>query len=278
MLDAYDWHIPDAVEDALVRVMTEGADGREGTFAMEKVLTHIMRKRRVYDDLPLFECLRDGNLSALVKLGFMPGFAFFIMAFGDLNRYVLRRLPATNIYQQRVNAHTYEDDHHWPWFLEDLEKLGWSQMTTTTDALRALWSEETHHSRLLVYELCAILAGCSGVEKLAVIEAIEETGNVLFALTTRLADAVRDQTGIELRYMGAFHFALESGHLQNGGHVDLAHIELNCEEQDRCIALVDRVFDAFAGWSHEAVAQIELAAKAGNSVDCGAAAQTPFHI
>lgn len=224
---------------------------------MKPVLAHIMRKKRTYALLPLFERLRDETLSPATRLGFMPGLAFFIMAFGDLNRYVLRRQPAADAYQERVNAHTHEDDHHWPWFLEDLEKLGWSRLTTTADALRALWSEDTHRSRVLMYDLCALLAGCNSVEKLAVIEAIEETGNVLFALTTKISEAVREHTGIELRYMGAFHFALESGHMQNGEHAELARIGLDDEARNRCIGLVDRTFDAFAAWTHEAARLID---------------------
>lgn len=226
---------------------------------MKTVLAHVMRRKRAYASLPLFDRLRDDNLPAPARLGFMPGLAFFIMAFADLNRYVLRRIPATDAHQERVNAHTYEDDHHWPWFLEDLEKLGWSRLTTTTNALRALWSEETHHSRLLMYELCAILAGCDSAERLAVIEAIEETGNVLFALTTRIAATVREQAGIELRYMGDFHFALESGHLQNGEHAELARIVLDDEQRQRCLALADRTFDAFAAWTHEAAQLVDRA-------------------
>lgn len=226
---------------------------------MKSVLAHIMRKKRGYAALPLFDRLRDESLPAPAKLGFMPGLAFFIMAFGDLNRYVLRQSPATDAHQERVNEHTREDDHHWPWFLEDLEKLGWNKLTTTCNALRTLWAEDTHRSRVLMYDLCGILAGCDSVERLAVIEAIEETGNVLFALTTKISDAIQAQTGIELRYMGAFHFALESGHMQNGEHAELARIALSDEARDRCLTLVDHTFDAFAAWTHEATALIDRA-------------------
>ena len=228
---------------------------------MKTVLAHILRKKRSYAGLPLFDRLRDERLSASARLGFVPGLSFFILAFGDLNRYVLRRLPAQDANDERVNAHTYEDDHHWPWFLEDMEKLGWNRLTTTCDALRTLWSDETHRSRVLMYDLCAILAGCNGTEKLAVVEAIEETGNVLFALTTHIAENIRAQTGIELRYLGAFHFALESGHLQNGEHAELVRIPLSDDERHRCLALVDRTFDAFTAWTHEAAAWIDRSAR-----------------
>ena len=54
-----------------------------------------------------------------------------------------------------------------------------------------LWSEETHRSRLLMYELCALLVDCNNVEKLAVVEAIEETGNVVFTLTKKITRSDR---------------------------------------------------------------------------------------
>ncbi|CAM8826947.1 hypothetical protein [Burkholderia pseudomallei] len=226
---------------------------------MKTVLTPIMRRKQRYAALPLFAALRDERLPPRVRLGFMPAFAFFVMAFGDLNRYLLRKEPAHDPHQARVNAHTREDDHHWPWFLEDLEKLGWSRDTTFTEALRALralWSDDTHRCRLLMYELCAIVDTADGVERLAIVEAIEETGNVLFALTTRLAGEVQAQTGRELRYMGAHHVALENGHMQNGEHALLIGIGLDAAKRRRCVAPVDRVFDAFDAWTHEAAREI----------------------
>ncbi|RZT30777.1 hypothetical protein [Cupriavidus agavae] len=227
---------------------------------MKAVLAHILRHKAAYARLPLFARMRDDTLPPAARLAFMEGFAFFIMAFGDLNRYVLRQEPARDDHQQQVNAHTYEDDHHWPWFLEDIETLGWNRSTTTTDALRTLWRDDTHRSRVLMYDLCAIIAGTSGAERLAVIEAIEETGNVLFGLTTPLAGTLQPGLDAELRYPGAYHFALESGHAQGTEHQMLAAIALDDDERQRCVALVDRVFETFTAWTHEAAAQIDRAA------------------
>ncbi len=53
---------------------------------------------------------------------------------------------------------------------------------------------------------------CSGC---AIIEAIEETGNVLFALTADLASRIEHDEHITLRYLGHFHFDLETGHAMN---------------------------------------------------------------
>ncbi|AZG16341.1 hypothetical protein [Cupriavidus pauculus] len=228
---------------------------------MQAVLAHILRRKLSYAQLPLFERMRDERLPPQIRLDFMRGFAFFVMAFGDLNRYLLRRAPHGDAHQAKVNAHTYEDDHHWPWYLEDFRKLGWDTTTTTTDALRTLWSDDTHRCRVLMYELCAIVAQArDGAERLAVIEAIEETGNVLFSLTTPLAEALHPKLGVELRYLGPFHFALESGHAQHADHRAFAAIVLDDARRQHCIALVDRVFDAFTAWTDEAAGWIDRAA------------------
>jgi hypothetical protein len=227
---------------------------------METVLAHIARRKCAYAMLPLFERLRDDRLPARVRLGFMPYFAFFVMAFADLNRYVLRR-ESHDPYDARVNAHTREDDHHWVWFLEDLDALGWSGATTTAEALRVLWREDTCRNRILMYELCAMLGAADSIERYVIVEAIEETGNVLFALTTRVAELWQAAMGRPLRYMGAYHFALETGHLEHDDTTDaLERIALPDAARQRCVGYVDRVFDVFAAWTHEAERFVQQAA------------------
>ena len=110
----------------------------------------------------------------------MPHFALFNMAFSDLNKFVLRNETPTDIYQKKVHYHTYEDDHHWPWFLEDLDKLGYNRTVTTVECLRARWSDETQANPILTYRLSALVSDMSGIERLAIVEAIEKTSNVLF--------------------------------------------------------------------------------------------------
>jgi len=87
--------------------------------------------------------------------------------------------------------------------------------------------------------------------RLAIVEAIEETGNVLFALTSTLATRVQAETGVELRYCGEFHFQLESGHAMNNDHAELAGIALDATQRADAIERVDAVFDAFTAWTHE---------------------------
>jgi hypothetical protein len=149
-----------------------------------------------------------------------------------------------------VNTHSFEDDHHWPWYLEDFTKLGFDAELSGTDWMRFLWGEETKQNRILMAELTALIKNTTSLERLVVIEAIEETGNVLFSNMLPLAQILEEQMGQQLRYCGAFHFDLESGHAFGADHQVLARISLNDAERARCKGLVDVVFTAFEAWTH----------------------------
>ncbi|MBL1178191.1 hypothetical protein [Pantanalinema sp. GBBB05] len=218
---------------------------------MKCVLKKILENKRSYAKLPLFQYMRDSSLTEEERLGFYPCMAHFILSFGDINKYMLREEPAINLYQQQVNNHTYEDDHHWPWYLEDFTKLGFDHLCSPTSWMRFLWSDETRQNRILTYRLAVLIAEASAVERIAIIEAIEETGNVLFSTMLDLAKAIETRRGIELRYCGEFHFGLESGHSVGSDHAEIAGIPLDEVTQARCLYLVDEVFGLFEAWTHE---------------------------
>jgi hypothetical protein len=222
---------------------------------MRTVLRTIVVARRAYARLPFFEFLRDESLSARDRLAFVPCMAPFILDFGDLNRHVVRDESSTDPLQALVNLHTYEDDHHWPWYLEDLERLGYNQARPTSAVLREMYGERTTVNRLLAGKLAHMLYDATPTERLVIIEAIEETGNVLFALTAQLARRVEREEGVVLRYLGEFHLGKESGHVQHGAdHGTLAAIELDEAARARCTWLVDRVFALFGEWAAELLA------------------------
>lgn len=218
---------------------------------MKDVLKKISEHKQTYSELPLFQYMRDSSLTEEERLGFYPCMAHFILSFGDINKYMLREEPAINTYQQQVNDHTYEDDHHWPWYLEDFTKLGFDHLCSPTSWMRFLWSDETRQNRILTYRLAALISGASAVERIAIIEAIEETGNVLFSTMLNLAKAIETRRGIELRYCGEFHFSLESGHSVGSDRVEIAGILLDETTQARCLFLVDEVFGLFESWTQE---------------------------
>lgn len=218
---------------------------------MKQVLKHIFEKKRAYNLLPLFEWMRDERLGARERLAFYPCMAPFILSFGDLNKFVLREQRPGDLFQDMVNAHTLEDDHHWPWYLEDFHKLGFDTQMNGTDWMTFLWGEETQQNRVLMARLTALISGTSSVERLTIIEAIEETGNVLFSAILPLAATLEEELGQPLRYCGTHHFNLESGHAVGADHKLLAGVELSTVERVRHIAMVDEVYDAFEGWTHE---------------------------
>lgn len=222
---------------------------------MKPVLKHIFGLKRDYAKLPFFDFLRDESIPPRERLGFFPCMASFIMSFGDLNRLVLREEPTDDPYLKMINAHTYEDDHHWPWYLEDYAKLGHDDAASAPgDTLRFLYSDATIQNRLLAHRLAHLIWGAEPVVRLAIIEAIEETGNVLFALTSRIAQQYQRETGVELRYCGEFHFNLESGHAMNNDHAELAQITLTDAQRKDALERVERVFEWFALWTDELLA------------------------
>ncbi len=224
---------------------------------MKPVLKHIQHHKRRYAALPFFDFLRDDRLTPRERLAFFPCMAPFIMSFGDLNRHVMREEPTSDPYQMMLNAHSIEDDHHWPWYLEDFTKLEHDQPRAPTETMRFLFSDATVRSRMLSHRLAHLIWLGTPAVRLAVVEAIEETGNVLFALTTRLAGAIERDSGVELRYCGEFHYRLETGHAMNGDHAELARIELSEIERADAIGRVDAVFDLFTGWTDELLAYAE---------------------
>lgn len=218
---------------------------------MKTVLKHIFEKKREYQRLPLFERMRDEGIDALDRLAFYPCMAHFILTFGDINKYMLRYETAETLHHSMVNTHTLEDDHHWPWYLEDLAKLGFDVEAKGSDWMRFLWGEETKVNRILTYRLAPLIASANSLERLVIIEAIEETGNVLFTEIEKLSRVLSSRLGAELRYCGEFHFSRESGHTVGIDHRELASVTLEAAARERGMRLVDQVFDLFEAWTHE---------------------------
>ena len=75
---------------------------------------------------------------------------------------------------------------------------------------------------------------------------------MLFALTAGLARRIEAEERITLRYLGDFHFRLETGHAMSGAdHRELAAIALDATERELCLKQVAQVFDYFAEWTDE---------------------------
>jgi hypothetical protein len=222
---------------------------------MKAVMRELAQAKRHYSRLPLFEFLRTESIAPRDRLAFYPCMAPFILAFSDLNRFVLRDEESKDPLQVLINEHTHEDDHHWPWYLEDFTKLGFDRAANVTQTLRSTMKDDAKTNRMLGSRLAQLLFGATPIEKLVVVEAIEETGNVLFGLTAKIASRIQTEGGPELRYLGQFHFSRETGHAMHGyDHRVLEAIALTEVERVRCLDLAFRVFDLFSDWTTELLA------------------------
>lgn len=218
---------------------------------MRAVLAAVEERKQAFAKQPFFTFLQDETLEPGQRLAFYPCMAHWIMSFADLNKYFLRAEAGSDELQQRVNLYSQEDDDHWRLYVEDFQKLGFQRMFEGTDWLGFLWGEETRANRMLSYRIAHLIMGASSIQRIAIVEAMEEAANVFFPLTLRLAEQIQEQTGVELRYLGHFHFNLEAEHTGAGDHDSLTHISLDEATRESTIRMINEVFDLFEDWARE---------------------------
>ena len=220
---------------------------------MEKVLALIENKKQEFASSGLFEFMRDQSIDPRQRLAFAPCIAPFAMSFGEFNKYVFREEPTNDPLQIIVNNHTYEDDHHWLWFLEDLETLGINKTVKFSDALNFLWKEETKGSRWVSHQIFRSAFGASPITKLAILEVIEATGNVFFSTAAPIAQELRTITQKEFLYFGCFHLAVETGHTGATPKVDqlIKNIQLSEESRQEAFEVVENLFEVFTELTDE---------------------------
>ncbi|NJL81115.1 MAG: hypothetical protein HC917_24205 [Richelia sp. SM2_1_7] len=215
---------------------------------MKEVLAHIEKKKQEFAKLEFFEFLEDKSIPPRQRLGFAPCFVPFVMGFGELNRYVWRDEPTNDPIQAIINQHTYEDDGHWIWFLEDLTKLGFDMSSTFTDTTRFIWSKEIQVSRQTFYEIYRRTYKAAPIHKLVAIEAIEAIADIFLSTTTLVAKELELTSGIEYKYFGMHHYSIDSNHSMDSVESveSISNIELEKDVEKEALELVNEMFDLFA--------------------------------
>ena len=226
---------------------------------MKEVLIYIEAKRQEFDQLPFFNFLRNKDIDPRQRLTFVPCIIPLIMSLGDVNKYFFREEPTNDPIQAMLNQHTYEDDHHWIWFLEDFQKLGFDHSMKISDTLRFLWNEETQKTRQVCYKLAALTFQADPALRLAVVEANEATGNVFGTTATQVAQELQNITKQEYRYFGKHHLDVETGHTTGQPDVEafIENIQLSAKKRKQAVELVDEVFNAFTESVNEFMAYAE---------------------
>lgn len=223
---------------------------------MEKILALIEQKKQKFSNLPLFQFMQDTSIDPRQRLAFAPCLAHFVMSFGELNKSVFRQEPTTDKVQEIINKHTYEDDHHWVWFLRDINQLGLNRSMNFNDMLRFIWSEKTNISRRLSYELYRYTYQASPIQKLVVIEVVEATANVFSSTSTGVARELQAITQKKYLYFGESQLVAETGHIADSQKEKqfIEDIKLTEIEQTKYFELVEKVFELFTEFTHELLA------------------------
>ncbi|MDJ0615790.1 MAG: hypothetical protein QNJ63_03415 [Calothrix sp. MO_192.B10] len=221
---------------------------------MKEVLDLIEQKKQEFAQLPFFDYLLDTGIDPKQRLIWSNCLSYFVMFFGELNNDFLRQESTDNPLQQLINQHAYEDEQHWLWFLEDLEKLGFNPQIKFTDALRFLWGQETKKTRNLSYEimtLCNIYP--DPVLRLVIIETLEATGNATLSITAEVSQEINKITQDEYRYFGSHHVDFETGHLIGTDDVyyQIENIQLAPEKKQEAFQIVEKLFAAFNECTYE---------------------------
>jgi hypothetical protein len=215
---------------------------------VEEILAFIEKKKCEFSQLPFFEYLHDQSISPRQRLAFAPCAAPFVMSFGELNRTVFRDEPTNDPIQKIINKHTYEDDHHWLWFLEDLEKLGFNSSEPLTKLLKLLWSEEASASRRAGYELYRHTVDTTPIQKLIVITVVEATGNVFLGASSQIIRELHSvsRSKKEYKYFGINHLIVDSEHYcLEQGKTSIEDFQLTEEFRQKFLKLVDKIFSVF---------------------------------
>ncbi|MGB7416348.1 MAG: hypothetical protein WA902_19245 [Thermosynechococcaceae cyanobacterium] len=215
---------------------------------MKSILDYIDNKKHEFAQLPFFDYLRDSSIDPLQRLSFIPCASPFIMSFRDLNKHVFCDANSTDELQLIINQHARQDEHHWIWFLEDLEKLGLNPVLDFRETLKTLWNDETVCARQLVHEIYRTTYQRSPIEKLVVIESIETTGSTFFGIVSEFVQTLEHSKQEQCRYFGAYHLEADPGHTYctEATLQYIENIELTGAMHSQQLAVVDLIFDAFA--------------------------------
>ncbi|MBE9198777.1 MULTISPECIES: hypothetical protein [unclassified Nodularia (in: cyanobacteria)] len=223
---------------------------------MKEVLELIEKRKQEFAQLSLFKFMQDKSIDPIQRLAWAPCLAPFSMGFGQLNRLDFRKEPTNDPIQLIINQHTYEDDHHWQWFLEDLEKLGLNHSMKFSAAVNFFWGEETEKTRQICHQIALHTFQAEPILVLAAIEAIEATAKVALSLTAQVAKELQEDTKQNYRYFGQHHFCLESSHTvgTDNSQQFVANLQLTEEQRAKAFELVEKVFEVFSESMEEIMA------------------------
>ncbi|MFD4032648.1 hypothetical protein ACFWVP_19535 [Streptomyces sp. NPDC058637] len=216
---------------------------------MKAVIADINQHKRRLAQHPFLCHLTDRDSDPVERMAFAPCFAPFVMGFADINTMGLRDENAEHDHLQHlVNEHTREDDHHWPMYLDDLAAFGHDEPAGPVATIAALWGEQTARTRDAAYTIMGLARTSTPPLRIAIVEAVEATGFILWGAFLTAATDYTAATGRALRYFGLEHAELETGHAMGTDDIDreLRHIDLG-DARPQALANTATVFASIHG-------------------------------
>ena len=174
----------------------------------------------------------------------------FVMSFADINKWFLYyEEDHHQLLKQSINIHTMEDRTHSKIFIEDWYKLGYDDTFDWKPSETIWWCfarQETEVIRTLGMKILRLAVNNPDPGlRFAIIECIEEFGDLLFELTEPIAINLEHQTQIEYRYFGSYHRRKETGRLQGVDETELMAVVLEPDIQRQAASIARDLFRDF---------------------------------
>lgn len=180
---------------------------------MKEILSLIEQGKRRLEAGPFLPWLASESSPEEDRFAFLPGQAFLVLGFKDILSFVRIPEPKTALDFQ-VNLHCVEDTDHWVWYLDDLERLGFTLESwgpKATDVFRRLYSDENQYVRRIVYlSIHYVRQAKDPLISLVLIEILEA---VFAAFSDHMVKRIhREGLYGKLEYYGRTHLEKEGSH------------------------------------------------------------------
>ncbi|MEU8124841.1 hypothetical protein AB0C21_39535 [Spirillospora sp. NPDC049024] len=216
---------------------------------MENVFALVAKRQKDLDRHPLFTWMNSDETRVPDPLLIMPAMATFSMGFRDVNKWVFRYPEAADDLERGINVHTFEDQTHSRLFLEDWKRLGLNERLgwKASDTLWWLFQAEVNEiarDHGVYFLSMAVADDKDPLLRFAQSEMMEALGAVFFKHASKIAIRFTEQTGTELPYMGPFHLALETGHMDCEEIFQEQHLDE--PRRRRALELADTIYRIFS--------------------------------
>lgn len=210
---------------------------------MKEMIPVIQEKMKVLENTQLCKWLRENEENGEDRFLFTPSMAFFVLGFRDILEATRIPNPKTDL-EREINIHCNEDIDHWQWYLNDLEKMGFSHQSWgagAIDVLRTVWNDDAYIVRKMVYETIANIKKYNDpLISLSIIEVLEAAFGVFITHMLKPIQHLGVYHGLE--YFGSLHVEKELAHAR-GAWEDGVRTESEFEEHELTTAQREIVKD-----------------------------------